>query len=111
MMKLVLATVAMCFALAEAPAQNIEVIKYPQLLEMIKECPGKEIQVFNFWATWCKPCIEELPYLERLNEEYENVQVNLICLDDLANLETKVYSFVNEKKMKSSIFLIDMLII
>lgn len=35
------------------------------------------VQVLNFWATWCAPCLEEIPDLNRLHDEYgsENVQV------------------------------------
>jgi thiol-disulfide isomerase/thioredoxin len=35
------------------------------------------VQVLNFWATWCAPCLEEIPDLNRLHEEYgsQNVQV------------------------------------
>lgn len=28
--------------------------------------------IVNFWATWCTPCVEELPYLEKLSREYSN---------------------------------------
>ena len=39
--------------------------------------------VINFWATWCKPCVEELPYFEELNQNYskEKVKVVLVSLD------------------------------
>lgn len=35
------------------------------------------VQVLNFWATWCPPCLQEIPELNRLHEEYgeKNVQV------------------------------------
>ena len=107
MMKPILVTIVLWFAFSAALAQNIKVIKYPQLLNMMKECDGEEIKVFNFWATWCKPCIEELPYLETLNEEYTNVQVSLICFDDVADLDVKVRAFVKEKELKSAVFLLD----
>lgn len=35
------------------------------------------VQVLNFWATWCPPCLEEIPELNRLHEKHgsQNVQV------------------------------------
>jgi thiol-disulfide isomerase/thioredoxin len=32
-------------------------------------------QVINYWATWCAPCIREIPELIRLNENNDNVVV------------------------------------
>ena len=43
-----------------------------------------KIMLLNFWATWCKPCIEEIPMLTRLQHNYagHGVQVVGIALDD-----------------------------
>lgn len=43
-----------------------------------------KILLLNFWATWCKPCIEEMPMLTRLQHSYagRGVQVVGIALDD-----------------------------
>jgi peroxiredoxin len=43
-----------------------------------------KILLLNFWATWCKPCIEEMPMLTRMQHSYagRGVQVVGIALDD-----------------------------
>lgn len=43
-----------------------------------------KVMLVNFWATWCKPCIEEMPMLTRLQHNYagRGVQVVGIALDD-----------------------------
>jgi thiol-disulfide isomerase/thioredoxin len=58
--------------------------------------------VINFWATWCKPCIEEMPYFERLHEEFKNqkVQILLVSLDFPKQLESRLLPFVEQRKLK-----------
>ena len=89
-------------------AQEISVIKYPELLEMINESANKT-RVINFWATWCGPCVKELPQFEGLNEKYknQNTEVILVSFDFVEQLETKVKTFVNKKGLKSKIYLLD----
>jgi peroxiredoxin len=43
-----------------------------------------KITLINFWATWCTPCVEEMPMLSRLQQSYagSGVQVVGIALDD-----------------------------
>ena len=37
--------------------------------------------VVNFWATWCAPCIKELPYFEQIQEQFrEEVEVILVIM-------------------------------
>lgn len=69
----------------------------------------EKIYVLNFWATWCKPCIKELPAFELLNAKYkgENVEVVLVSLDFPQKLESAVVPFINKKGLKSKVVLLD----
>jgi thiol-disulfide isomerase/thioredoxin len=64
------------------------------------------VYVINFWATWCKPCIKELPEFEKLNATYENknVRVILVSLDFPNKYEALLLPFVTERNLKSRIF-------
>ncbi|MAL16489.1 MAG: alkyl hydroperoxide reductase [Balneola sp.] len=42
-----------------------------QIVEKIAEFKNEKPVLVNFWATWCAPCIEEFPFLMKLNKEYE----------------------------------------
>lgn len=66
------------------------------------------IYVYNFWATWCKPCVKELPYFEQLGQEYadKKVKVILVSLDDVG-IEDKVIKFAQDKGLKSEILLLN----
>lgn len=65
--------------------------------------------VVNFWATWCKPCIEELPSFEKLNAKYhaENVEVVLVSLDFPSRAEELLIPFVENRNLKSHVLLLD----
>lgn len=54
----------------------------------LSEWRGKTLLV-NFWATWCAPCVEEMPELNRLQTEVEkkNIQIIGIGVDSAANIK------------------------
>lgn len=82
------------------------IIKLPELQEMMKE--GKQVKVINFWATWCAPCIKEMPFLETLNRENKDVKVLLVSLDfDLDHDQSKITGFVMRKKIQSEVVILD----
>ena len=91
-------------AFSQAP--KTEIIKFPRLEKMIRT-PGPEIKVFNFWATWCAPCVKELPLFEAVhNKNDKNVEITLISLD-FSDKVSRVDSFVERKKMKLRTYLLD----
>lgn len=68
---------------------------------------GDTTLVLNFWATWCKPCVEELPCFDELREYYgvKNVQIVLVSLDFKSQLEKKFIPFLNNQRLKSEVAL------
>ena len=65
--------------------------------------------VINFWATWCAPCVKELPAFAKLKEQYadKNVEVLLVSLDFPKQKEKKLIPFINKKKIQSKVLLLD----
>ncbi len=100
--------VLILFIPLRSSAQEIKVIDVADLEKIIHEPSGK-VRVINFWATWCKPCIEELPLFESVNSDpaYDNVEVILISLDFVEALDSKVKKFVSEKEINSTVKLLD----
>ncbi len=64
--------------------------------------------VINFWATWCKPCVAELPYFEELHQKYKNqkVKVILVSLDFKKSLDKHLYPFLKKNQLQSEVVLL-----
>ncbi len=87
-------------------SQPAEVVKIDRLIDLMNP-PSDRIQVINFWATWCAPCVKELPYFEAYYAKGQSgTQVTLVNLDFKDKLE-KVNTFIARKKMKAPVLLLD----
>lgn len=88
-------------------AQSARIIKLPELRQMISK-KSDDIHIINFWATWCAPCVKELPLFEKINDERKDVKVTLVSLDlDLDSNPEKVYKFIARKNLRSEVLLLD----
>jgi|AntRauTorckE5430_2_1112549.scaffolds.fasta_scaffold04340_2 thiol-disulfide isomerase/thioredoxin len=70
-------------------------------IEALFQQQDNRIYVINFWATWCRPCITEMPFFEQLARESdpENLQVIMVSLDKVADIRTRLKDFVNDRPM------------
>ena len=59
------------FKLQDLQGKNVE----------LKSLLGKGPIVIDFWATWCSPCLKELPELSNLQKKYDSIQVVAISVD------------------------------
>lgn len=106
-MRQLLLTLVVLIAGFSATSQQAETVKLNQLQE-IMEAKTDHIKVINFWATWCAPCIKELPLFEKLGQERLDVKVTLVSMDlDLDPNPEKVHKFVARKKLKSQVLILD----
>ncbi len=89
-------------------AQNVPVINVDHL-ESRLENGADTTFVVNFWATWCGPCVKELPFFETLgaNNSAAKFKVLLVTMDFVENLESKVIPFIAKKEIKSAVLLLD----
>src|SRR5688572_21273780 len=106
-MKGLAAIILMLFS-CSVTAQKAEIIKLERLQKII-EAKSDKILVINFWATWCAPCVKELPLFEKLNASGgENVKVTLVSMDmDLDPNPEKVYKFIARKNIQSEVLILD----
>jgi thiol-disulfide isomerase/thioredoxin len=86
-------------------AQTVPTLHYTELKPLLKQ-KGDDLYVVNFWATWCAPCIKELPYFEALNQR-EDVEVLLVSLDFPKHKESRLLPFIKKNNLKSKLVLLD----
>lgn len=43
--------------------------------------PDRHVLVLSFFATWCKPCMKELPHLQNLYEKYKDKKIKFFLID------------------------------
>lgn len=67
------------------------------------------IYVVNFWATWCAPCVAELPYFEKIDSVYrgQKVKVILVSTDFKKDIDSRLNSFIERKKLHSEVNFLD----
>lgn len=90
----------------EAPRYTI-FDSLPQLQARIAQAGDNTTLVINFWATWCKPCVEELAWFEQLHalQGNDRVQILLVSLDFKSQLKKRFEPFLIEKQLKSEVIL------
>ncbi len=91
-----------------AGAQEVSIVKYEELQEAIAAEKDK-LLVVNFWATWCGPCITELPHFMEVKREYEGdagFKMILVSLDPVRQLD-KVKQMITRKKLDTEHYLLD----
>lgn len=89
---------------AEAAA-DIPIYDSFDQLAHIFEKQNDTTYLINFWATWCKPCVEELPYIEQLHDDFsgKKLSIILVSLDFPEQIDTKLKPFVRDRALRSQV--------
>jgi len=81
--------------------QKVGIVPLAQLQNRVTQ-NNDTLYVVNFWATWCKPCVEEMPYFEEAQKQFESQKVKMIfaSLNSVKELNS-VQKFVAQKNIQS----------
>jgi thiol-disulfide isomerase/thioredoxin len=84
--------------------QQINKAKIEDITAYIKKADHPLI--VNFWATWCKPCVEELPWLQQVVQQNADAQIELVLvsLDFPEAYPNDILDFIKKKNINASFF-------
>jgi len=89
-------------------SQQIEIVKFNELQKKYSNA-SDTVYLVNYWATWCKPCVEELPDFIKLNKELKakKFKMILVSLDFPAQIESRVIPFITEHDIEAEVVVLD----
>ena len=82
---------------------KVSVLNKSALQDLINNRNGK-ILLLNLWATWCVPCREEIPDLEKLSKTHKNIDVVGLSVDYPDEIESKILPFLKENNVTYKIY-------
>ena len=88
---LFLSSASICFS------QGVQKISKTELVSILNN-PSDKLHVINFWATWCAPCVSELPDFQIVVNEADGSKVEFlfISIDFPSDAEKKLASFLKK---------------
>ena len=97
----------MFLQLATVQGQEIKSVKITDIEKIIAE--SKTPLIINMWATWCLPCIEELPYFQKEVAEHskDSLQLILVSLDFKESFPSGIVKFMNKRKITAPVVWLD----
>ncbi|MFH1825308.1 MAG: TlpA disulfide reductase family protein [Candidatus Firestonebacteria bacterium] len=72
----------------------------------LKDFTDKKVVLLLFWTTWCGYCVQEIPELKKLQEEFKDKDLEILAIN-IKESKEKVESFVSKKGIKYIILLDD----
>lgn len=95
-----------CFlTVRDNESPTFKIISYDEF-EKITEQQSEKIKIYNFWATWCAPCVKEMPVFEKVVNADKDLDLYFISLDD-GRKPGRVTDFIKKRGIKAPVYLLD----
>ncbi|MDH3648413.1 MAG: TlpA family protein disulfide reductase [Saprospiraceae bacterium] len=95
------------FGASQATSGDPPILSFEEFESYFKKS-NDTTYVVNFWATWCKPCVEELPFFEDLRQDFleQPVHVLLVSLDFKHQIDSKLIPFIEKNELQSEVLVL-----
>lgn len=89
-------------------APNVRVLTFDELSPHLNQ-KNDTVYLVNFWATWCAPCVAELPAIGEVEKKYagKKFKVLLVSLDMPGQLNNRLIPFIEARKIRSEVVLLN----
>ncbi|MFW6370936.1 MAG: TlpA disulfide reductase family protein [Bacteroidota bacterium] len=93
---------------SSAQNTNIPVVEFNQLEPFLHK-QNDTTYLINFWASWCVPCLEEMPALEKIKEKYQSqkFKILLVSLDQPDQVGSRLLPAIKRLNITSDVILLD----
>lgn len=106
-MKTVIALLVIFCSVSFARAQQIDLVRIEGLKEVYTH-NDDTTYVINFFATWCGPCMQEIPVLNKFYQEHKGTNIKLIFVSlDNSKYLKKLPSFLKKQKIEAPVYLLN----
>ena len=104
-MSRILLVLLLCCSTAQLDAQNYRSVSW-QDIQQLAESEPDTLTIINFWATWCKPCIAEMPYLDALADCINGIPVRVVfvSVDDEQRRATALEPFLERRTLQGEVW-------
>jgi len=108
MRKLVFVFLLLTVAFFHGVGQDLKVMDYEGLEPHLQK-ENDTTYVINFWATWCKPCVKEMPAFQKLNREFAGkpFKLLLVSLDFPSQIDSRLTPFIRENNIQAEVVVLD----
>lgn len=90
---------------------EVRVVQYESLLDILGQNRGDTVTLVNFWATWCQPCVKELPHFHEVvrafQSENKHLDFIMVSIDKASEIERLVKPFLEKNKYQYRQLLLD----
>ncbi|MEX0967358.1 MAG: TlpA disulfide reductase family protein [Bacteroidia bacterium] len=108
-MKILAAVLSFIFISASSYSQEVAEVTFPEFEKQYLLPAHDTLYVLNFWATWCAPCVKELPEFEKVTTEMQDqkVRVVLVSLDFPGQIESRIEPFIKKHNLNSRVIFLN----